>query len=160
MQFTPENKARFEEALKRYPVARSAILPALHLVQQQEGWITTEGIEYVASLLNLTPAQVHDTATYYTMYRFKPYGRTHIEICTNLSCALAGADALLEGACRKLGVAEGEMTPDGAFTVNRVECLAACGGGPAVQVNGEWLENCTRASSSTSRRPRTRSSTR
>jgi NADH-quinone oxidoreductase E subunit len=145
MEFTPENKARFEEALRRYPVARSAILPALHLVQRQEGWITSEGIEYVASLLSLTPAQVHDTATYYTMYRFKPYGRTHVEICTNLSCALAGADQLLEKACRKLGVAEGEMTPDGAFTVNRVECLAACGGGPAVQVNGEWLENCTEA---------------
>jgi NADH-quinone oxidoreductase subunit F len=143
MQFTPENQAKFEEALKRYPVKRSAILPALHLAQQQLGWITSEAIEYVASLLDLTPAQVHDTATYYTMFRFKPYGRTHIEICTNLSCALAGADALLEGACRKLGVREGEMTPDGAFTVNRVECLAACGGGPAVQVNGEWLEQCT-----------------
>jgi NADH-quinone oxidoreductase subunit F len=143
MQFTPENQAKFDEALKRYPVKRSAILPALHLAQQQVGWLTSEAIEYVASLLDLTPAQVHDTATYYTMYRFKPYGRTHIEICTNLSCALAGADALVEGACRKLGVREGEMTPDGAFTVNRVECLAACGGGPAVQVNGEWLEQCT-----------------
>jgi NADH-quinone oxidoreductase subunit F len=143
MRFTPENQAKFEAALKRYPVKRSAILPALHLAQAQEGWLTTEAIEYVASLLDLTPAQVHDTATYYSMYRFKPFGRTHVEICTNLSCALAGADALLERACRKLDVAEGEMTPDGAFTVNRVECLAACGGGPAVQVNGEWLEGCT-----------------
>src|SRR4029434_790868 len=73
----------------------------------------------------------------------KPFGKTPIEVCTNLSCALAGADALIESTCRKLGVAEGEMTPDGKFTVNRVECLAACGGGPAVQINGEWLENCT-----------------
>jgi NADH-quinone oxidoreductase subunit F len=145
MEFTPQNKAKFEEALKRYPVKRSAILPALHLAQQQVGWITTEAIEYVASLLDLTPAQVHDTATYYTMFHFKPHGRTHVEICTNLSCALAGADGLLKRACEKLGVREGEMTPDGAFTVNRVECLAACGGGPAVQVNGEWLENCTEA---------------
>jgi NADH-quinone oxidoreductase subunit F len=79
------------------------------------------------------------------MFRFKPFGKTHIEVCTNLSCALAGADELIESTCRKLGVREFEMTPDGKFTVNRVECLAACGGGPAVQVNGEWLEKATEA---------------
>jgi NADH-quinone oxidoreductase subunit F len=145
MEFTPERKARFDEILKRYPVKRSAILPALYLAQDQLGWLPTEAIEYVASLLALTPAQVHDTASYYAMFRFKPHGKTHVEICTNLSCALAGADALVERACKKLGVKEGEMTPDGKFTVNRVECLAACGGGPAVQVNGDWLENCTEA---------------
>ena len=145
MQFTPENKKRFDEVKKRYPVKRSAILPALHLVQKQEGWISSQALEYVASLLELTPAQVHDTASYYAMYRFKPFGKTHIEVCTNLSCALAGADSLIERACQKLGVLEGEMTADGRFTVTRVECLAACGGGPAVQVNGEWLENCTEA---------------
>jgi NADH-quinone oxidoreductase subunit F len=145
MEFTPERKARFEELLARYPVKRSAIVPALYLAQQQAGWLTTEAIEYVASLLELTPAQVHDAASYYSMFRFKPHGKTHIEICTNLSCALLGADKLLEHTCRKLGVNEGEMTPDGKFTVNRVECLAACGGGPAVQVNGEWLESCTEA---------------
>jgi NADH-quinone oxidoreductase subunit F len=143
MEFTPENKARFEEIAQRYPVKRSAILPALHIAQEQEGYVTREAMEYVASLLDLSPAQVHDTASYYTMFRFKPYGKTHIEICTNLSCALAGADGLLESTCRKLGVGEGEATADGRFTVNRVECLAACGGGPAVQVNGEWLENAT-----------------
>src|SRR5262245_53071481 len=136
---TPENQAKFDEIVKRYPVKRSA----LHLLQKQYGWLDTPQIEFAAQLLELTPAQVHDTATYYSMFRFKPFGKTHIEVCTNLSCALAGADALIESTCRKLGVAEGEMTPDGKFTVNRVECLAACGGGPAVQVNGEWLENAT-----------------
>jgi NADH-quinone oxidoreductase subunit F len=79
------------------------------------------------------------------MFRFKPFGKTHIEVCTNLSCALAGADALIEKTCQKLGVKEGERSADGRFTVTRVECLAACGGGPAVQVDGEWLENCTEA---------------
>jgi NADH-quinone oxidoreductase subunit F len=143
MQFTPENKAKFDALAARYPVRRSAILPALTLLQKQEGWLSSAGLEYIAGLLELSPAQVHDTASYYAMYRFRPFGRKHVEICTNLSCALMGADALLERACRKLGVREGEMTPDGEFTVNRVECLAACGGGPAVQVNGEWLENCT-----------------
>ncbi len=143
--FTPENQAKFDEILKRYPVKRSAILPALHLLQQQFGWLDTPQIEFAGKLLDLTPAQVHDTATYYSMFRFKPFGKTHIEVCTNLSCALAGADDLIESTCRKLGVREFEMTPDGKFTVNRVECLAACGGGPAVQVNGEWLEKATEA---------------
>jgi NADH-quinone oxidoreductase subunit F len=145
MEFTKENKARFEEALKKYPVKRSALLPALWIAQEQEGHLSTESIEYVASLLDLTPAQVHDTASYYVMFRFKPYGKVHFEICTNLSCALRGADALIESTCRKLGVKEHEVTKDGRFSVERVECLAACGGGPAVQVNGEWLENCTAA---------------
>jgi NADH-quinone oxidoreductase subunit F len=145
MQFTPENKAAFDAIVARYPVKRSALLPALHLAQKQEGWLSRPALEYVAGLLDLTPAQVHDAASYYSMFRFEPFGEKHVEICTNLSCALAGADALLESACRKLGVKEGERSADGRFTVNRVECLAACGGGPAVQVNGEWLEHCTEA---------------
>ncbi|HWX25328.1 MAG TPA: NADH-quinone oxidoreductase subunit NuoE, partial [Vicinamibacteria bacterium] len=143
MEFTPENKARFEAALKKYPVKRSAILPALWIAQEQEGHLTGGAMEYVASLLDLTPAQVHDTASYYTMFRFRPYGRVHLEICTNLSCALRGADELLASTCAKLGVREGEVSKDGAFSVERVECLAACGGAPAVQVNGEWLEGAT-----------------
>ena len=120
---------------------RSALLPTLHLIQEQEGYITSAGIEYAASLLDLTPAQVHDTASYYTMYRFAPEGKVHVEFCTNLSCALAGADELLAETCRRLGIREGGTTPDGRFTVRRVECLAACGGAPAVQVDGEWVEN-------------------
>ncbi len=141
MEFTPERKARFDEIVKRYPVKRSAILPALHLAQQQEGYLTGGAMEYVARLFDLTPAQVHDTASYYAMFRFKPWAKTHIEVCTNLSCALMGADGLIERTCKKLGVKEGEVTADGSLVVTRVECLAACGGGPAVQVNGEWLEN-------------------
>jgi NADH-quinone oxidoreductase subunit F len=145
MEFTPENKRRFEQAVARYPVKRSALLPTLHLIQEQEGWISGQAIEYAASLLGLTPAQVHDAASYYAMFHFKPWAKNHIEVCTNLSCALNGADALLEHACRRLGVPEGEVTPDGRFVATRVECLAACGGAPAVQVNGAWLENATPA---------------
>jgi NADH-quinone oxidoreductase subunit F len=141
MEFTPENKARFDEIVQRYPVKRSALLPALHLLQDQEGWLTPEAIEYAARLFDLTPAQVHDTATYYTMYRMRPEGRRHLEFCTNLSCALYGADELIAAACDRLGIKEGETTADGATTVHRVECLAACGGGPAVQVDGDWVEN-------------------
>jgi len=143
MEFTPENLARFERIAARYPVRRSALLPALHIAQQQQGYLTPEAIEYVAELFQLTPAQVHDTATYYTMFAFEPRGETHIEVCTNLSCALRGADALLDRACSKLGIEPGGTSPDGRFSVERVECLAACGGAPAVQVNGEWLEGAT-----------------
>src|SRR5712692_8562182 len=145
MELNPDRKRKFDEILKRYPVKRSAILPLLHLLQEQEGWLSTEALEYAASLLELTPAQVHDAATYYTMYRFKPEGRHHLEFCTNLSCALYGADELIAETCRRLGVKEGETTADGNFTVHRVECLAACGGGPAVQVDGRWVENVTPA---------------
>ena len=141
MEFTPENKARFDALVKLYPVKRSALLPALHLLQDQEGWLSGAAIEYAAALFDITPAQVHDTASYYTMYRLRPEGKRHLEFCTNLSCALFGADELIAGACRKLGISEGGTTADGATTVHRVECLAACGGGPAVQVDGEWVEN-------------------
>ena len=145
MRFLPPNQARFDEILKRYPVKRSALLPALHLVQEQEGWISREAIEYVAGLFDLSPAQVHDTASFYTMFRLKPEGKTLVEVCTTLSCALSGAEELLEHTCRKLGIKPGETTSDGKFTVKGVECLAACGGAPAVQVNGEWLEHATAA---------------
>jgi NADH-quinone oxidoreductase subunit F len=141
MQFTPENKARFDAVLARYPVKRSAILPALHIAQEQEGCLTREALEYVGRLLDLTPAQVHDTASYYSMFHFKPQGKTLLEFCTNLSCALHGADDLIEKTCKRLGIQAGGTTEDGRFTVTRVECLAACGGGPAIQVNGEWVEN-------------------
>jgi NADH-quinone oxidoreductase subunit F len=143
MQFTPENKAEFDRIVSRYPVKRSALLPGLHLVQEQEGYISSEAIEYLASLLGLTPAQVHDTATFYTMYRFRPEGRHHIEVCTNLSCALAGADTLIAKLCDRLGIAEGGTTADGEYTVHRAECLAACGGATAVQVDGRWVEYAT-----------------
>src|SRR6188768_875629 len=111
MEFTPANKARFDEIVKRYRVQRSALLPALHIAQDQEGCLTREAIEYVAALLELTPAQVHDTASYYTMFHFKPQGKVLLEFCTNLSCALGGSDELMDKTCRTLGIREGETTP-------------------------------------------------
>jgi NADH-quinone oxidoreductase subunit F len=145
MQFTPENKKKLDAILTRYPVKRSALLPALHLAQEQEGWLSTAVLEHIASIFELSVAQVHDTASFYTMFRLKPEGRTLIEVCTTLSCALGGAEELLNGTCAKLGIRPGGTTPDRAFTVRGVECLAACGGAPAVQVNGEWLEHATPA---------------
>ena len=121
MELTPESRARFDEILGRYPLKRSALLPTLRLVQEQEGWINREAIEHVAKLLDLSPAQVHDTASFYTMFRLKPEGKTTIEICTTLSCALGGAEELLGHTCRKLGIGPGGTTPDGRFTVKAVE---------------------------------------
>ena len=145
MELTAENRARLDEILKRYPLKRSALLPALRLVQEQEGWISRDAIEQVARLLELTPAQVHDAASFYSMFRLQPEGEHLIEICTTLSCALGGAERLLEHTCKRLGVAPGGTSQDGKFTVRGVECLAACGGAPAVQVDGAWLEHATTA---------------
>ena len=138
--FTPENQARFDEMLTHYPVKRSALLPALQLWQEQEGFIAPEAMEYLASLLGLTPSQVYDTASFYTMLRLAPQAPREVEICTNLSCALSGADALLEHVCQRLNVREGQTSTSGV-SVHAVECLAACAGAPAAQVNGEWLES-------------------
>jgi NADH-quinone oxidoreductase subunit F len=140
MEFTPENQRKFAEIVERYPVRRSALLPTLHLLQEQLGHLSSAAIEYAASLLGLSPAQVHDAASYYSMFRFKPAGKHLLEVCTNLSCALSGADDIIAAACRKLGVREGETSADGQWTVQRVECLAACGGATAIQVDGEWVE--------------------
>jgi NADH-quinone oxidoreductase subunit F len=112
----------------------------LRLLQEQEGHISRDGMEYLAGLLQLTPAQVHDTASFYTMFRLAPEGRRRLEVCTNLACALRGADELVAQACRVLGAREGEASVSG-WSVHRVECLAACGGAPALQVDGRWVEN-------------------
>ncbi|HVQ29242.1 MAG TPA: NADH-quinone oxidoreductase subunit NuoF [Vicinamibacteria bacterium] len=145
MQFTPERKAEFDKIVTRYPVKRAALLPTLRLAQEQEGWLHRDALAYIAGLLDLSVAQVHDTASFYTMFRLQPEGKTIIEICTTLSCALGGADELLERTCKRLGIAPHGTTEDGKFTVKPVECLAACGGAPAVQVNGEWLEQANDA---------------
>jgi NADH-quinone oxidoreductase subunit F len=143
MELTPANKAAFEKIVAKYPVKRSALIPTLHLVQAQEGYLSREALEHVAALLDLSVAQVHDTASFYAMFRFKPEGRTQIGVCVTLSCALGGSEELLDSTCRKLGIEPGGTTADGRFTVKPVECLAACGGAPAVQVDGEWLEHAS-----------------
>jgi NADH-quinone oxidoreductase subunit F len=145
MTFTPENRKALEVTIGKYPVKRSALLPALRLAQEQDGYISAEAMAEIADILELSTAQVHDTASFYTMFSLKPEGKTLIEICTTLSCALGGSEGLMKRTCGKLGIAPGETTADSKFTVKPVECLAACGGAPAVQVNGEWLENATDA---------------
>lgn len=123
------------EILRRYPHRRSALLPLLHLVQEECGYLPREAMEEVAALLGLHPTEVWETASFYTMFHFRPPGRYHIEVCHNLSCSLLGAEPLLEYLKRRLQIGEGERTADGRFSLGRVECLAACDGAPVVQIN-------------------------
>ena len=136
-------KQRMRALAARYPVARSALLPALHIAQEEEGYVTQDGIEAVAEVLSLTIDDVKSVATFYTMYYHRPHGKKVISVCTSIACYLRGCDPLVEHLEARLGVKHGETTPDGNFTLECVECIAACGGAPAMQVNGEFVENVT-----------------
>lgn len=136
-------KERMRALAARYPVARSALLPALHIAQAEEGYITQEALEAVAEVLNLTTDDVKSVATFYTMYYQRPHGQKVVSVCTGISCYLRGCDALVEHLEKRLGVKRGETTPDGNFTLECAECLASCGTAPVLQVNGEFVENVT-----------------
>lgn len=136
-------KERMRALAARYPVARSALLPALHIAQAEEGYITQDGIEAVAEVLNLTADDVKSVATFYTMYYQRPHGKKVVSVCTGISCYLRGCDQLVDHLEARLGIKRGETTPDGNFTLECVECLASCGTAPALQVNGEFVENVT-----------------
>ncbi len=138
-------KQKAEEILTRYPEnqRRSALLPLLHELQEQEGYLTAEGIGAIAEFLHMSPAAVTEVATFYDMLRMRPVGRYEIYVCHNLTCSLLGAEEILDCLLRRLQVKEGETTPDGLFTVRRFECLASCGTAPVMQVNGEYHDNLT-----------------
>jgi NADH-quinone oxidoreductase subunit E len=144
--FSEAARARFERTLARYPDRQAAILPTLHLAQREFGSLSDGEISYVASLLGFTPAQIEGVATFYTMYNRKPVGKYHLQVCRNLSCSLMGAEHLIEHVSRKLGVAPGETTADGRFTLSTVECLGSCGTAPVMQINDDYHENLTKES--------------
>jgi NADH-quinone oxidoreductase E subunit len=133
------------EAVARYPVARSAVLPLLWLAQNHWGWVPPAALQLVARTLDLPAPEVFGIATFYTMFNLKPVGRHHLQVCMTLSCSLMGSDRLFKHLERKLGVGHGETTPDGRFTLRKVECLAACGYGPCMQVNLDYHENLDEA---------------
>ncbi|GHO85479.1 NADH-quinone oxidoreductase subunit NuoE [Dictyobacter formicarum] len=139
-------KQRMRDLASRYPVARSAVMPSLHIAQQEEGYITSEGLQAVAEAINLTVDDVESIATFYTMYYQRPQGKKIINVCTSISCYLRNCDALVEHLEQRLGIKRGETTPDGNYTLNTVECIASCSSAPALQVNGEFYENVTRES--------------
>jgi NADH-quinone oxidoreductase subunit E len=128
------------ELAKQYPQSRSAIMPALHLAQKQYGWLPREALEEVGEALDLTPAYCMSVASFYDMYHLEPVGEHVIEVCTNISCALVGAQQTLEAFEQELGVHPGETTPDGAVTLRTMECAGGCGWGPVVVVDHRYRE--------------------
>jgi NADH-quinone oxidoreductase E subunit len=136
-------KQRMRDLAARYPVARSAVMPSLHIAQQEEGYITAEGLQAVAEAINMTVDDVESIATFYTMYYQRPQGKKVIKICSSISCYLRNCDHLIEHFEERLGVKRGETTPDGNYTLMTVECIASCSTAPALQVNDEFVENVT-----------------
>ncbi len=132
-----------KEIIGRYPRPKSALIPLLHLTQEEHGWISEESMRHIAELLGLEPAEVYGTATFYEMFKFEPVGRYCINVCTNVSCQLLGAWELLEHAEHRLGIRAGSTTDDGVFTLEDVECIAACTEAPAVQVNYRYRYRVT-----------------
>jgi NADH-quinone oxidoreductase E subunit len=141
--YTAENRARFEEIVKRYPPERrrSAVLPALYLAQSQQGYITANAIRHVAELVGITRADVEDVVSYYTMFYRKPVGTFVLNVCRTLSCAVNGAERVTEALCAKLAIRPGETDATGTFTLMEVECLGACDRAPVLMVNDAWHEN-------------------
>jgi NADH-quinone oxidoreductase subunit E len=143
---TEQTRARIREIMARYPVPRSALLPMLHLVQSEQGYVTPEGVRLCAEELGLTLAEVGAVATFYTMFKRRPTGDYLVGVCTNTLCAVMGGDAILAALRDHLGVGHNETTPDGTITLEHVECNAACDYAPVVMVNWEFFDNQTPAS--------------
>ena len=137
--------AELRDLAGRYPQPRSALLPMLHLVQSVDGRISPAGIEACADVLGISTAQVSGVATFYTMYRRRPGGKHHVGVCTTALCAVMGGDTLLEKVSEKLGIEPDETTADGTFSLERIECNAACDFAPVMMVNWEFMDNMTPA---------------
>jgi NADH-quinone oxidoreductase subunit E len=143
MALTDTTREEMRAIMARYPKPRSALLPMLHLVQAEDGYVTPEGIELCAELLDLTTAEVSAVATFYTMYKRHPVGDYHVGVCTNTLCAIMGGDAIFGALKDHLGVGNDETTTDGAITLEHVECNAACDYAPVMMVNWEFFDNQT-----------------
>ncbi len=143
MIFTDETRVKAREIMARYPIARSALLPMLHLVQSEEGFVSADGIALCAEELGLTTAEVAAVATFYTMYHRKPVGDFHIGVCINPGCGILGGDAIWSRLCDRLGIGNDEVTADGKISLERIECQAACTHAPVMTANWEFLDNMT-----------------
>ncbi len=130
-----ENLVVAREIIGRYPRPKSALIPLLHLAQEQDGYITQEAMRHIAELVAVTPAEVYGTASFYEMFRFEPLGRYLINVCGTMSCALLGAEELMHHAEHRLGIKAGGTTTDGMFSLHHAECQAACTEAPTLQVN-------------------------
>jgi len=148
--FSPELIAKFDDVVSRYPAGKqkSALLPILHLVQAEFGWLSSAAMDKVAEYLEIQDIEVYEVASFYTMYFLKPQGKYMLEVCRTGPCEIVGAGKIMDHIEQKLGVKEGEVTPDGLFSWRGVECLAACGYAPVLQIGPEYTfyENLTNES--------------
>jgi len=143
VKFSEEALKEYQDLLKRYPERRAALLPTLHLAQREFGWISREVMEYLSQLMEIPVTEILDTVSFYTMFKPRPSGKYHIQVCSTLSCALRGSREIFEHLTKKLGIQEGEVTPDGKFSLMKVECLGSCGTAPVVQINNDYYEGMT-----------------
>ncbi len=142
-RLSPGNEALAQEIIGRYPRPKSALIPLLHLAQEQDGWVTPEAMEQLAELVGVTPAEVLGTCSFYEMFKREPVGEYLVNVCTNIACMLTGAEELLEHLELRLGVRAGSTTADGMFTLEDVECQAACTEAPCLQVNYRYFYRVT-----------------
>ncbi|MCB0918972.1 MAG: NAD(P)H-dependent oxidoreductase subunit E [Actinobacteria bacterium] len=141
MAISEQVRAECRQLMDRYPQDRSALVPMLHLLQSEQGMVTAEGLELCAELLDLSTAEVRAVATFYTMYRLRSQGgEHHIGVCVNTACGLLGGDAIFDALSKRLSVSNGEVTADGRFTLERIECQAACTHSPVVTVDWEYFD--------------------
>ena len=147
MVFSEEKLIKVKEIIGRYPEGKhkSALIPLLHMAQDENGgWLSTEAMDYVASLLNILPIEVYEVATFYSMYNLKPVGKYLFEVCRTGPCMLNGSDDIIDYIKEKLSIQEGETTPDGLFTLKPAECLGACGYAPMMQLGNNFREHLTK----------------
>lgn len=143
-RFDEATKRRIDELVARYPNKRGALIPSLWVAQDvYGGWLPEEAMQEVADYIGVARAEVEGVATYYTMFNKEPVGKHHIEVCHNISCMIVGADDLVHHCERRLGIAAGQTTTDGQFTLSRVECLGACANALAIQIGPKYYENVT-----------------
>ena len=146
VQFSQEKLDKVSQIIGRYPQGKqkSALLPVLHLAQEEFGWLSAETMDYVASLLNIEPIEVYEVATFYSMYNLKPVGKYVFEVCQTGPCMLRGSDEIIDYIKHKLNIEPGQTTADGMFTLKTVECLGACGYAPMMQMGKYYKEHLTK----------------
>lgn len=142
---TAQMRESIDTWVAKFPPAQksSAVIAALSIVQKQEAWLSDEMLDAVADYLSMPKSAVYEVATFYSMYNLKPTGKYRIDVCTNVSCMLCGCDKIVNHLQQRLGIGFGQTTKDNRFTLKEVECLAACGGAPAMQIDGEYYEHLT-----------------
>ena len=139
--FSSAFEGRVDTIVARYPEKKAALLPVLWEVQRERGWVDLDAEDWVATKLGVSPAHVHGVVTFYTMYKQKPTGKYHFQVCTTLSCMLRGSDELMKHLEKRLGIKPGEVSTDGRYSLCRVECLGSCGTAPMFQLNDDYHEN-------------------